>query len=243
MRATNDAFRGSEGAFAAALEGIRNCLSAGLKVGLRLTMTAYNHNEIPAIFDLIETEGIPRVCFYHLVAAGRGRAIDDHTLAPSQTRAALETIMDRASAAISAGRRLEVLTVDNHADGPYVYMRLLRESPARAAECLDLLRSNGGNRSGIAIGCVDWAGRVLPDQFWRDQILGSVRQRPFSEIWTDGESELLSKLRQRGRHLHGRCMRCRWMDVCNGNLRARAAAAGDAWGDDPGCYLTDEEIA
>jgi len=67
MQEINDRFRGVKGAFTAALEGIRNCQTAGIKVGLRFTINKFNVNEIPAIFDLLEEMDIPRVCFYHLV--------------------------------------------------------------------------------------------------------------------------------------------------------------------------------
>jgi len=242
----NDSFRGVSGAFAAALSGIRSCRRAGLKVGLRLTMSRHTVGEIPAIFDLLTEEGIPRVCFYHLVGTGRGRHLPDEGLSRGQTRDALDLIMDRAAKLQEDGNSVEVLTVDNHADGPYVYLRLSREDAAKAERCLAMLRANGGNGSGVAIGCVSWNGDVLPDQFWRQAVLGNVRDKPFSRIWADADGDrsgLLAKLRDRKRHLGGRCARCRWLDVCNGNLRARAeAATGDAWGDDPACYLTDEEI-
>jgi len=242
----NDAFRGVKGAFDSALAGIRNCRSAAIKVGLRLTMHRGNIAEIPAIFDLVEAENIDRVCFYHLVYTGRAGQLIHQGPSHQQTRAALDVIMDRTAALHAAGRRVEVLTVDNHADGPFVYMRLLREDPDRARRCLELLKINGGNSSGIGIGCISWNGDVHPDQFWRQHVLGNVLARPFSEIWAApslDESGLLAKLRDRKKHLKGRCLRCRWLDVCNGNFRARAEADGDMWGDDPACYLTDEEIA
>ena len=243
MAEVNDAFRGVEGAFAKALAGIRNCRRVGIKVGLRLTMNRRNVRDIPAVFDLIDREQIPRACFYHLVPTGRGEKFIGEALTHEQTRAALELIMDRTAALHAAGGRLEVLTVDNHADGPYVYLHLLRESPARAAECLRLLQISGGNSSGVGIGCISCSGDVHPDQFWRRRVLGNVRSRPFSEIWSDERQPLLAKLRNRKGHLTGRCRRCRWLDVCNGNLRARAeAAGGDAWGDDPACYLSEQEI-
>ena len=41
----------------------------------------------------------------------------------------------------------------------------------------------------------------------------------------------------------GRCGKCKWLDICNGNFRVRAEAiSGDVWGEEPACYLTDEEI-
>jgi 12,18-didecarboxysiroheme deacetylase len=244
LERVHDAFRGVRGAFQRALAGIRNCRAAGVKVGLRLTMSRHNVDDLPGVFDLIEAEDIPRVCFYHLVYAGRGGWLRDQALPHEATRRVLDLIMDRTAALHAAGRKVEVLTVDNHADGPYVYLRLLREDPARAAQCLELLEMNAGNSTGVGIGCISWNGDVLPDQFWRHHVLGNVRQRPFSEIWSDPDQPLLRKLRDRHRYLKCRCMRCRWLGVCNGNFRARAeAVGGDPWGDDPACYLTDEEIA
>ena len=244
LEEVHEAFRGVAGSFQKALEGIRNCRAAGVKVGLRFTLNKRNVADLPGIFDLIEREDIPRVCFYHLVYTGRGGGLMEAVLNHEQTRATVDLILDRTAAFHEAGRAVEVLTVDNHADGPYVYLRLLREDPARAAQCLALLKMNGGNSTGVGIGCVSWDGDVLPDQFWRQHVLGNVRERPFSAIWTDPDQPLLRTLRDRKKHLKCRCLRCRWLDVCNGNFRARAeAVGGDLWGDDPACYLTDEEIA
>jgi radical SAM protein with 4Fe4S-binding SPASM domain len=138
---------------------------------------------------------------------------------------------------------VEVLTVDNHADGPYLYLRMLRENRSRAPEVLELLRMNRGNSSGVGIGCVSWDGSVHADQFWRHRSFGSVRERPFSEIWTDTTDPVMAALKEKKNHVKGRCARCRWLDVCAGNFRVRAeAATGDLWAPDPACYLTDEEI-
>jgi len=244
LRETNDAFRGSEGSFHAALGGVRNCLAAGLKTGLRMTMTLSNLEEIPGIFDLVERENIPRICFYHLVSVGRARSIPQGSLDHTETRAALDTIMDLTAALHRDGKDVQVLTVDNHSDGPYVYLRLVREDSDRSERCLELLKLNGGNCSGVGLGCVNWDGEVFPDQFWRTASLGNIRTRPFSSIWSDANHPLLSRLRDRKRYLNGRCLRCRFLNACNGNLRARAeSATGDPWSEDPGCYLTDEEIS
>ncbi|MFP4053059.1 MAG: radical SAM protein [Phycisphaerae bacterium] len=244
LEATNDAFRGVPGAFARTLQGIRRCREMGVKTGLRLTLNRRNVAELPAIFDLIEAEEIPRVCFYHLVGTGRAEDLGGDHLPHARTRAALDLMMDRTADLLARGRQVEVLTVDNHADGPYVYLRLLQEDPARAAEAMELLKMNAGNSTGIGIGCVSWNGDVLPDQFWRWRVLGNVRNCRFSEIWSDPQQPLLRKLRNRKQHLRCRCLRCRFLDVCNGNFRARAeAATGDPWGEDPACYLTDAEIA
>ncbi len=244
MRPINDRFRGVPGAFDKALDGIRNCQAAGIKVGLRFTINRYNVDEIPAIFDLLEEMDIPRVCFYHLVYAGRGSQMVKEDLSLEDSRRAVDLIIDRTRDLHDRGLSKEVLTVDNHADGPYLYLRLLEENPQRAREVLDLLKMNEGNNSGRGIGCVSWDGEVYADQFWRHHSFGNVRRRPFSKIWTEPEDDLLRKLKDKKQYVKGRCASCAWLDICGGNFRVRAeAVTGDVWAPDPACYLTDDEIA
>ncbi len=243
MKETNDRFRGVEGAFDAALKGIRNCQEAGIKVGLRFTINCRNAQDIPPIFDLLEKERIPRVCFYHLVYAGRGSRLIEEDLDRGESRRVVDLIVDRTRDLHQRNHATEVLTVDNHADGPHLYLRMVREGSSRAGEVLELLRMNGGNSSGVGIGCVSWDGSVHADQFWRHYSFGNVRQRPFSEIWMNLGDPLMAKLKEKKKHVKGRCASCRWLEVCAGNFRVRAEAlTGDLWAPDPACYLTDEEI-
>ncbi|MBF0481365.1 MAG: 12,18-didecarboxysiroheme deacetylase [Desulfovibrionaceae bacterium] len=242
--AVHDKFRGVPGSFAKALEGIANCQAEGLKVGLRFTINKRNWQEIPTLFDLLREREVPRICFYHLVYSGRGSALIDEDLNHAETRQAVDLILDKTRELFAAGLEKEVLTVDNHADGPYVYLRLLREDPARAAEVMELLSYNEGNNSGRGIGCISWDGQVHADQFWRNHTFGNVLERPFSQIWDDPNIELLAKLKDKKKYVGGRCARCRYLPICGGNFRARAEAYhGDIWAEDPACYLTDEEIA
>ena len=244
LREVNDRFRGVQGAFERALAGIRNGRKAGIKVGLRFTVTRRNAAEIDGIFDLLKAENIPRVCFYHLVYAGRGSQLMGEDLDHDATRRTVDRIIERTAELHREGRKVEVLTVDNHADGPYLYLRMLREKDPRAADVLKLLEMNRGNSSGAGIGCVSWDGSVHADPFWRHVSFGNVRVRPFSEIWTDLTNPLMAKLKDKRPHVTGRCAACRFLDVCGGNFRVRAeAATGDLWAPDPACYLTDEEIA
>ena len=246
IRETNDRFRGMKGAFDAALGGLHNCQEEGIKVGLRFTINKQNVRDIPAIFDILEEEKIPRICFYHLVYAGRGSKMVSEDLSLEESRQAVDLIMEKTKKLHEKGFAAEVLTVDNHCDGPYLYMKLLNENPERAAEVFELLSMNQGNSSGIGIGCVSWDGSVHADQFWRHYSFGNVRERPFSEIWNDLSDELMAGLKNRKLLIkaHGdSCARCKWFDVCNGNFRVRAEAVyGDVWADDPACYLTKEEI-
>jgi len=239
----NDMFRGHKGAFEKAMAGFRNCRAAGQRVGLRMTLTRRNCHDLDEIFDFIEAEGIERACFYHLVYSGRGSRSDE--LSPEVARAAVDTILRRTRDFAERGVSCEVHTVDNHADNVYLYLKLREEDPERAAEVLALMRWNGGglHSTGVGLADVDWYGNVHPDQFWMSHTLGNVRERPFSEIWEDLSDPLLAGLRDRAPLLKGRCGRCSWQDICGGSFRVRALQAyGDPWAEDPGCYLTEEEI-
>lgn len=239
----NDRFRGKKGAFAEALKGIHNCREAGQRVGLRLTLTRHNVQDLSDIFRLIEEENIDRACFYHLVYAGRGRGMKEDDLTIQDTREAVDMIAEKAMDYYKRGLEKEILTVDNHTDGVYVYLKVKEGQPHRAEEVYQLLRWNGGNNSGIGIADVDNQGYVHADQFWWEYSFGNVKDRLFSEIWMDTSDELMKGLKNRKALLHGRCASCRFLDICNGNFRVRAKAVyGDVWAPDPACYLSDEEI-
>lgn len=239
----HDRWRGRSGAHAASLAGIRRLRARGVRVGLRFTMHAHSRRYLSYILDLAESEGIDRVCFYHLVPAGRGAALGESALTREEARACLLYLLERAAKHVEQGGRTEILTVGNHSDGPLVQLWMREHLPDGAAAAWELLRRNGGNRSGKAMICVDPLGDVHPDQFSWDVHLGNVRRMPLREIWAGGPTApVLEALRNRRGRITGRCATCGWFEVCNGNLRARAAAAGDPWGSDPACLLTDEEL-
>lgn len=239
----NDEFRGKPGAYEAALAGIRNCIAEGQRVSLRMTITRTNHGEVDHILDLVEREGIDRVCFYHLAYAGRGNDLRDIDLSHQQTREVIDLICDRTRDFHARRMNKEILLVANHTDGVYLYLKEKAKDNGRAENLLELLRVSGGNNSGIRIGAVDEMGNVHPDQFWRTLDLGNVQDRSFGEIWLDTSNPVMAGLKDRRNLLTGRCGSCCHVDICNGNLRERAEAVyGDMWAEDPACYLTDEEI-
>jgi radical SAM protein with 4Fe4S-binding SPASM domain len=243
--ATSDVFCGKRRAFERAAQGIRNCKAVGQKVGVRLTLTPQTIVDLDAIFDFIDQENIERACFSHLVPSGRanGPAGFMH----HETRHALRTIARRSREYGAGGGARRILTVDNHTDGPFLYLMLLAEGRAAdAARAHAALARDGGGRSasGVGLCAIDSQGNVRPDQFWQTATLGNVKERRFSEIWTDPDIELLAELRDRLPRLKGRCATCHYLNLCGGNLRVRALAqTGDMWAPDPACYLSDAEIA
>ncbi|HUO09449.1 MAG TPA: radical SAM protein [Phycisphaerae bacterium] len=241
--AVHDEFRGAKGAFDRTMRGFRNCVDAGQKVGLRLTLTQHTAQNLDKIFEFIEENHIDRACFYHLCPSGRGKNL--MALSPEQSREAVDTIITRTADFMARGKRIEVLTVDNACDGPYLYLRMKKENHPRAQQVLDMISWNGGARysSGVGIGNIDFYGNVHADQFSMARTFGNVKERPFSQIWQDTSNPIMAGLKDRLPKLEGRCAGCRFKEVCGGSLRARAEnITGNPWAPDPLCYLTDEEI-
>lgn len=239
---TNDKFRVRRGAFAEAMRGVQLCREFDVRTGIRFTLTRLNYEDLPQIMDLMEREGVPRFCMYHLVYTGRGSSMVEDDVPANEKRKIIDFLFHKARDYDSRGVDVELLTVDNHCDNVYLYMTLLKEDPARAEEVMGLLKMQGGNGSGYKIADVDNQGNVHPDQFWSHYTLGNIKKRKFSEIWNDLSDPVMYGLRHKKEVLKGRCGACRWQDICGG-FRVRAEAVyGDIWHQDPACYLTDEEI-
>jgi len=245
MEDVNDHFRGVDGAFKKAMAGFDNCRGVGQRVGLRLTLTKRNYLDIEKIFDFIEREAINRACFYHLVYSGRGHDIYKDDLTYSESKDAMDTIIRRTDDFFERGLDINILTVDNHVDGVYLYLKLLEKDPERAKDVRRLLEWNGGgaHSTGVGIGNVDFFGNVHPDQFWQDYSFGNVRERDFGDIWMDESDPLMKGLKHKADFVKGRCRLCAYKAMCTGAMRVRAYRMyNDPWAPDPQCYLSDEEI-
>jgi len=241
----NDKFRGVEGAFARTMKGFENCRSVNQRVGLRLTLTRKNYEDLHGIFDFIEKEGINRACFYHLVYSGRGTSMYNDDLSHSESRKAMDIILERTDDYFRRGLDINILTVDNHVDGVYLYMKMKEKGMAEAEDVYSLLKWNGGaaNSTGVGISNIDFNGNVHPDQFWQDYTFGNVRERNFGDIWMDESDPLMNGLKHKAEFIKGKCKLCKYKELCTGAMRVRGYRAyGDFWAPDPQCYLTDEEI-
>lgn len=239
----HDTLRQSNGAFKATLKGIENCQKAGLRTGLRFTITKSNASQAPVIFDIARETGIRRLCFYHLVRSGRGARIETEVLEQSQTREIIETILQKTDEYVSKDLVEEVLTVGNHADGPYMLVKMQKEKRAGFENAKKLLLANGGNRIGQGICCVSWNGDVFADQFWRNYSLGNVTQKSFKQIWTNENEPVLMRLRNKDKFADKRCKECKWFALCKGNYRFSGTdPTYKNWVLEPACYLTNEEI-
>jgi len=240
---THDKFRRKEGAFAASIKGLRLCHDQGIKVGLRFTMTQDNAEQLPQLLTLMDDEKIDKFYFSHLNYAGRGNKNRKDDVFLQTTRWAMDLLFARAMADAKAGRNTEFVTGNNDADGVYLLHWVKQHYPEHAQHVEAKLRQWGGNSSGVNISNIDNQGRVHPDTMWWHYDLGNVKERPFSEIWQDTSDPIMAGLKQTPRPVKGRCARCAYLGICNGNTRVRALQlTDDPWAEDPACYLTDEEI-
>ncbi len=246
MEELNDKFRGVPGAFKKAMRGFDSCRAVDQRVGLRLVLTKRNYLDLHGIFDFIEEEGINRACFYHLVYSGRGSTISSDDLTHHESKDAMDILMERTADYFRRGLDINILTVDNHVDGVYLYRKMLEKGMTEeAARVYDLLKWNGGaaNSTGVGIGNVDFNGNVHPDQFWQDYTLGNIKERSFGDIWMDESDPIMKGLKHKAEFIKGRCSVCKYKEICTGAMRVRGFRVyDDPWAPDPQCYLSDEEI-
>lgn len=244
LGATHDKFRRMDGAFDKSLHAIRLCRDAGLKVGVRFTLTQDNYADLPGLLRLVEDEGIDRFYFSHLNYAGRGNKNRKDDAHHRMTRTAMDLLFETCWRHQQEGLQKEFTTGNNDADGVYLLHWVRRKFPERAAHIEAKLRQWGGNASGVNVANIDNLGNVHPDTMWWHYTIGNVRERPFSQIWPDVSDPLMAGLKTSPRPVKGRCAGCAYLGICNGNTRVRAQQlTGDPWAEDPGCYLTDEEIS
>ncbi|MCW5664745.1 MAG: heme d1 biosynthesis radical SAM protein NirJ [Piscinibacter sp.] len=243
LRATHDRFRRLEGAFDRSLAALRHLRARGVRLGLRYTMTALNAHDLTPLLALMRDEGIQKFYFSHLNYAGRGNVHRQRDAQFAATREAMDLLFERTWQAACDGRDEEYVSGNNDADGPW----LLRWAEARFPCWHEPLREHlvawGGNASGVNVANIDNLGHVHPDTMWWHHDLGSVRERPFSAIWQDTSDPLMAGLKAARRPVQGRCAGCVHLPICGGNTRVRAQqVTGNPWAEDPGCYLSDDEI-
>jgi Fe-coproporphyrin III synthase len=240
-RAFNDSYRGLEGGYDAALEGLRCAKEAGLKTGLRMTLIRRNLTHLAEMHAVACSVGADRFYVSHLLYSGRGKALAEEDLSRGQVRDVLYQLFALAEEGLDAGSPTRIVTGSNDSDGPLL-LRWIKEryGAEAAAPVRRLLLNRGGNSAGEGVLNIDARGRVHPDQFWTTQTLGDVREQSFKEILSDS---LRVELRGRATRLTGRCSGCSYLAMCRGSHRERAEAyTGDRWASDPACVLTDGEV-
>lgn len=217
----HDKFRGINGAFDRAIKAIEITREVTL-TGIRFTLTKYNFLELPELIKMAKNLGVQRFCLYHLVPSGKASFSDD---VDNSTRKRVINFLMKVA---MKEENLEILTVDNPADGVYVYLKMQNDS------ILEFLKFRGGDSSGVRLACIDELGNLHPNQFWLDYTAGNVLIHGFESLWL--KDPLFNKLREKEKYLVDKCGFCKFKSICGG-FRVRALRNGNLWGWDPSCYI------
>lgn len=208
----HDDFRGLEGAWEATVAGMRACREVGLPFQLHTTVLDWNEEEITAITDFAVAEGAIAHYVFFLIPVGRGRYINDTALKVAANERLLRKIM---------AKQAEVAIDVKPTCAPQF---------TRVAEQLGVdTRFDRGCLAGLTYCIISPEGVVRPCAYMLEEA-GSVRERPFDEIWRD--AEVFQRLR--GRTYGGSCGTCDYRARCGG-CRARAAYYHD------GDYLAQDD--
>ena len=237
---THDRFRNSPGAFKRTVAAFSSCREAGLRCGVRVTLTRENCGELEALIDLAVTLGASRFCLYWLVPTGRGtESYERLQLGVGEVTEALSLLYRKAKEIDPAS--MEFLTVDAPQDCIHLLTSMEEDGSPDIAEARELLQSlNGGCSAGTRVANIDSHGNVYPCQFARSEnfLIGNIKNKPFSTIWGDTTHPVLSQFREKQARFGGRCAGCTYRNLCGGGCRVRAYAVnGDFWAEDPFCFV------
>lgn len=243
----HDEFRRQKGSFKTSMHAIKLCKEAGIKIGMRLCLTKDNEKDLPAMLNLMEENQVDKFYLSHLNYSGRGKRSAEDDAMFKMTKGAMELLFERAWSHINQGIETDFVTGNNDADGPFLLKWATNKFGKSYPECIANLKQRlvnwGGNASGVNVANIDNTGTIHPDTYWWNHPIGNVKTEKFSEVWQNTKDPLMLGFRQSPRPVKGRCAECDFLNICGGNTRTRAfAQAGDAWAEDPGCYLDDSEI-
>ncbi len=235
---THDAIRNQRGSFAKAIQALKNCVEINLKCGIRITASKDNVAEIPNLLDLCLELGVPRFCLYWLVPSGRGKGMyDDKQLNREEILKTLDFLFEKAKNLDPS--LIEILTVDAPQDGIYLLKKMKEENHPEYKNAYKLLSFTGDSCSaGDRAANVDPVGNIYACQFAQrpELVVGNVRDRKFSEIWNNSDSDILTKFRAKKEQLRGICGDCVNKNICGGGCRIRALNQhGDIWAEDSMC--------
>jgi len=225
-REQHDQFRGVEGAFEGALEGLRLAQKAGMEFQINTTITKANLAQMPEIQTLAEDLGAVAHHIFLLVPTGRGKYIADQAIDAAEYEKALNWFYDQR----------EKTSLQLKATCAPHYYRILRQ---RAKEEGKKVTFETHGLDAVTRGClggtgfcfISHVGIVQPCGFL-ELDCGDVTKTSFKEIWNHSDAFL--SLRNHD-ELTGKCGRCEYKRVCGG-CRARAyEATGDFMAEEPLC--------
>lgn len=222
----HDQFRGVEGAFDAALSGIRYAKEAGISFQINTTITRTNLDQIPRILALAEELGAAAHHIFLLVPTGRGKYIVDQAIDANDYEATLNWFYDQR----------ERTPLQLKATCAPHYYRILRQRAKAEGKTISFATHGldavtRGCLAGTGFCFVSHRGVVQPCGY-TDVRCGDITAQSFGEVWE--HSPVFATLRD-FKQLEGKCGICEYHAVCGG-CRARAfEATGNYMAEEPLC--------
>ena len=222
--ATHDAFRRVQGSFERALAGIAHLRAAGMPMQVNATIAAHNVDQLDDLYALVRKLDVEALHLFLLVPVGCGMEIgESHQLASERYEMVLQWVLDR-----QADGQIELKATC----APHFYRLAAQRAKAAGGTGPAMAGPHGrGCMCGVSVAFISHKGEVFPCGYLPVHC-GSVREKPFAEIWRS--SEVFAKLRDY-ETLLGKCGRCEFKGLCGG-CRARAfALTGNYLAAEPAC--------
>ena len=224
---THESFRGTSGCFAKAVEGVKNCITAGLEVSVAPTITSINYGELEEIIFMAERLGATGVNVFDFIPTGQGKVFQDLCDIGFEKRGEMLEKIAKIKREMVGKMRISLATTMNS-------FRVLIEIEEKWF--VKALESFGGCAAGRVYCAISANGEVKPCVFL-PVIAGSLRSHSFNAIWR--EAIVFKELRNR-ELLRGFCSRCDLKFACGGCRSMAYAYSGDYLESDPSCPYTGE---
>ncbi len=223
---SHDKFRGVEGAFEWALNGIKLASDAGIEFQINTTITKTNLDQIPKIQELAIKLGAVAHHIFLLVPTGRGKYIMDQEITAEEYEHTLNWFYDQRG---NTPLQLKATCAPH-------YYRILRQRAKKEGKTVTF-KTHGldavtrGCLGGTGFCFISHRGIVQPCGFLQLNC-GDIKDTSFADIWKNSKTFL--SLRNFS-NLKGKCGKCEYKRVCGG-CRARAyEATGDFLAEEPLC--------
>jgi radical SAM protein with 4Fe4S-binding SPASM domain len=228
---THDTFRGEDGAFQKAMQGVEACKEAGLPFQLGMVIRKQSLPEISDMLKLAVESGANAAEFFDLVQVPRvRRECPDEVLSRSERKNVMELLAEAQTDCPIVIRlpgcpMYPLILKERNIQPKHFPAHLLRRIPYYERGCA----------AGMPNGYITILpnGDVIPCMLLQVRI-GNVKGEDITDLWQN--SPILNTLRSRNL-LKGACGTCKHRDVCAG-CRGRAyEETRDILSPDPGCWL------
>jgi len=217
----HDDFRGLSGAWNRTVEGIRNCVNAGILTVVAMVVTRLNFEDVPELIDLSKKLGASRFMHFNFIPIGNGREIAGLDITPQQREELLRLLYDKSrtigiEVLSTAPQFARVVYQQSHGEAiapAHFYLGQNRNWGLKA-----LAEFIGGCGAGRLYCAIEPNGDVAPCVFMPQIIAGNVKEKSFPEIWHT--AKIFKELQVRT-NLQGSCRTCDFNRICGG-CRARS---------------------